>query len=203
MPAELRLTCKTFAGVVATAVLLAGCGSKVDGTYSGSAESFFERLTLKSGGKADVTFMGMTKEGEYTVDGKQVKITVGGENQLFTVDDKGCLDGGGIIGRYCKGGSSGTASASPNATPSGAGLGGPSGIYQATDGQDSVRLEFQSAGKVRVTVSGESQPADGTYAVAGDRITVAVPGGMPMTLVNQGDSLLGSLGGQTVRFTKQ
>jgi hypothetical protein len=84
-------------------VLLAGCGSPIQGTYSGRGTGFLDKMTFKSGGKVDLTFMGMTKEGTYEVDGKSVKITHGGETTILTLDDQGCLDGGGLIGKYCKG----------------------------------------------------------------------------------------------------
>jgi hypothetical protein len=31
-----------------------------------------------------------------------VKITNAGSTQIFRIDDKGCLDAGAILGRYCK-----------------------------------------------------------------------------------------------------
>jgi hypothetical protein len=46
--------------------------------------------------------MGASKEGSYENNGNKVKISVSGESQLFTINDKGCLDGGGQLGTYCK-----------------------------------------------------------------------------------------------------
>jgi hypothetical protein len=91
-----------FAALTAVVVLLAGCGHKIRGTYSGAGRGFFDKLTFESGGKVEISFMSMTKEGSYEVDGKRVKVTAGGDTQIFTIDDHGCLDGGGLLGRYCK-----------------------------------------------------------------------------------------------------
>jgi len=83
-------------------LFITSCGGGLSGTYSGNGESFFEKLNFTSGSKVEVYFMGASKEGTYEVSGNKVKITVNGENQLFTIDDKGCIDGGGEIGKYCK-----------------------------------------------------------------------------------------------------
>jgi hypothetical protein len=83
---------------------LAGCdgGSKLDGTYVGAPHAHFEKLTFKSEGKVELTFMGSTSEATYVVEGDKVKISAAGQTQIFTVDKQGCLDGGGIVGKYCK-----------------------------------------------------------------------------------------------------
>ncbi len=81
---------------------VAGCGSSVDGVYSSNGNGFFEQLEFKSDDKVEVTFMGMIKEGTYEVEKKKVKVSVAGDNQIFTIDDKGCLVGGGMLGTYCK-----------------------------------------------------------------------------------------------------
>ena len=88
--------------VFAAALALAACGSSVDGTYTASAGGFFDHLRFASGGKVEVTFMGMTKEGTYVVEDRKVKVSIGNDNQVFSIDDKGCLVGGGPIGTYCK-----------------------------------------------------------------------------------------------------
>jgi hypothetical protein len=46
--------------------------------------------------------MGMIHEGTYVLDGKRVKITVSGDTTIMTIDDQGCLDAGGVIGKFCK-----------------------------------------------------------------------------------------------------
>jgi hypothetical protein len=81
-----------------------------------------------------------------------------------------------------------------------------SGTYRAGDASGGITLRFQSGQKVRVTVAdagtrGES--ADGTYKMSGNRVTITVPGGMPIMLNRKGDSLEGALEGRQVQFVKQ
>ena len=84
-------------------LLLFSClGSGLKGTYVVQNNAFFEKLTFKSGHKVDIVFMGTTSEIEYELDGNKVKITNAGQNQILTITDDGCLDGGGIVGKYCK-----------------------------------------------------------------------------------------------------
>ncbi|MEO7650962.1 MAG: hypothetical protein ABIZ80_10885 [Bryobacteraceae bacterium] len=85
--------------VIAT---LSGCGSKVHGTYSGHGQGFLDKLTFKPRGKVEVTFMCMAKEATYVVEEDKVKVTNAGATQVFILDDKGCLDGGRLLGKYCK-----------------------------------------------------------------------------------------------------
>ncbi|HNQ27386.1 MAG TPA: hypothetical protein PKL92_05640 [Aquaticitalea sp.] len=83
-------------------VMLSGCSNGLQGTYVGNDNAFFDQLNFTSGNTVEIVFMGVTKEAEYTVDGKKVRITAAGETQVFTLTDKGCLDGGGMLGSYCK-----------------------------------------------------------------------------------------------------
>ena len=55
-------------------------------------------MTFLSGGKVEITFAGMTKEGTFLVEDNKVKVTAGGDTQIFTIEDNGCLAGGGPIG---------------------------------------------------------------------------------------------------------
>lgn len=45
----------------------------------------------------------MAREGTFVVEDKQVKVTASGDTALFTIQDDGCLNGGGLVGRYWKG----------------------------------------------------------------------------------------------------
>ena len=83
-------------------LFITSCGGGLSGIYSGNGGAFFDKLNFTSGSKVEIYFMGASKEGSYEKSGNKVKITIAGENQLFTIDDKGCLDGGGQIGKYCK-----------------------------------------------------------------------------------------------------
>lgn len=190
----------TRLAVAILAGLLAACGSGIDGTYLSEGDGFFESLTFKSGGKVEITFMGMTKEGDYELEGgKKVKITMGGDTQILTIDDKGCLDGGGLIGRYCKaGGSKGKESAGSEGST-------VSGTYESSFGDESMRLEFLDGSRVRMTMveGGGEDSQDGTYTPTSDGVTVQVPGGPPLPLKRQGDTLQGSFDGITITFTKK
>lgn len=82
--------------------VLCSCTNGLQGAYVGQGNAFFDQLTFTSGSTVEIVFMGATKEAQYEVDGKKVRITAAGETQVFTLTDKGCLDGGGMLGTYCK-----------------------------------------------------------------------------------------------------
>jgi hypothetical protein len=83
-----------------------GCSGGLKGTYTPDGRSFggalIGNMTFNSADKVEVTAMGMTHEGSYVLDGKKVKITVAGDTTIMTIDDQGCLDAGGMIGKFCK-----------------------------------------------------------------------------------------------------
>lgn len=84
-------------------LLFTGCTNKtLDGIYIGNDNAFFESLTFKSGDKVEIVFMGTTSEIEYQLENNKVKIINAGQNQILTITNDGCLDGGGFIGKYCK-----------------------------------------------------------------------------------------------------
>lgn len=84
-------------------VFMLACGGGVNGVYEPeNGEGFFEKLDFRGSGKVDITFIGSIREADFEVDGDRVRITTGGETQIFTRLDDGCLDGGGLLGRYCR-----------------------------------------------------------------------------------------------------
>lgn len=174
---------------------LIGCGHSLSGTYSGKGTGFLDKLHFKSGGKVELTFMGMTKEGSYEIEGNKVKVTNAGDTQVLTIDAQGCLDGGGLLGKYCKDGTAVASSA------------GVSGTYVAGDASGGIKLEFRDGNKVRVTVAdagARGETAEGEYQVSGDRITVQVPRGERLVLTRNGDTLEGSFGGANkINFVKR
>lgn len=192
---RLGLAAATLAAALAHAAAL-------DGDFTAVGNAFFEKISFRSGGKVRITAMGMTKVGTYELDGKEVLITVGAETNVFTVDDKGCVVGGGFLGKYCKGGE-----ASDKAAPeSSAAL---SGRYKTGDAQMNITLDFQSADKVRITVAGKQakkESRNATYKVAGDRVTISVPDGSPpLVLTRKGNTLEGAPDGEAMKmkFAKQ
>ncbi len=101
---------KSFAAALLSTFLmlaLAACDSGLSGTYTsdGSARygNLIESMTFKPGGKVEVVAMGMTKELPYEMEGKKVKIVDEAKTAtILTIDDNGCLDGGEMIGKFCK-----------------------------------------------------------------------------------------------------
>lgn len=84
-------------------ITMTGCSENgLKGTYMGNQESFFEKLTFKSSNKVEIVFMGTTSEIDYQMEDSKIKIMNDGQNQILTITDEGCLDGGGFIGKYCK-----------------------------------------------------------------------------------------------------
>jgi hypothetical protein len=90
--------------IIATA-FLAGCGHRLSGTYTAdeNSMSLFEKLEFTSGTKVEITHpVDGTFEAPYVVEGDKVKITVRGQTLVWTIDKNGCLDGGGMFGKFCK-----------------------------------------------------------------------------------------------------
>jgi len=201
----MQATPKTFhASSLATLTLaFAACGG-LSGTYSGKGTGFLESLTFHSGGKVDATFMGMTKEGTFKKDGNRVTITVNGDTQVLTVAGNGCLEGGGILGTYCKGGSEEKAAGS-----GGKGGGKLSGTWEAAapDGTDEkMRLKFKSGGKVDLSFSVPGQDPEAmeaTYELSGDQLTIYIPNSPQIHLTRDKNVLGGNFMGEAIRFEKQ
>ena len=179
------------------AVALLGCGG-VGGTYTPpGGEGFFQQLHFDDG-KVEITFIGMTKEGTYVEEDDKVKVTVGNETMVFKIDDDGCLDGGGMLRRYCKG-EKAQKSASSDVPKE------LSGTWQASDMDGAMALEFRRGGRVRVRPGGANSGSgtiDGEYEVDGDRVIVRVAG-EPLTLERRSSALVGTIDGETIRFTRR
>jgi hypothetical protein len=94
---------KTNLFVLGLLLLLSGCGQGLSGTYVQRAQGgIFDKLTFNSDGKVDLTMMGNTVVASYTVSGSRVEISANGQTQLLTIDAQGCLDGGLVMGKFCK-----------------------------------------------------------------------------------------------------
>ena len=77
--------------VLLAAAWLAGCGSRIHGTWSDRMGAMQYRF--KSGGNASVAVMGIETELKYTVDGKHVKIISPQGSQVLDLQDDGTLEG--------------------------------------------------------------------------------------------------------------
>ncbi len=84
------------ASLVGLSLVIAACGSSVEGTYSSA--NGLALLELRSGGKATTTQMGQTSECTYTVDGNQIQLNCGGGKSVYRVNSDGSLTGPGFIG---------------------------------------------------------------------------------------------------------
>jgi hypothetical protein len=79
---------------------LAACGNSLSGTYGKKGEVSFE---FHSNGKVELDILGPIQEATYVVEDGKVKITNGSQGTMvLRIDDKGCLDGGVMLGRLCK-----------------------------------------------------------------------------------------------------
>jgi hypothetical protein len=81
-----------------------------------------------------------------------------------------------------------------------------SGTYESSDKEGVMTIEFQSGGKVHMTMQstgGQPDSSDGDFLMDGNKVTVQIPGGMPLTLTRNGSVLEGTFMGQVLRFTKK
>lgn len=99
MKIKTQISCLTISFAF---MLLAGCGGSVSGTYEAQGNAFFDKINFISSEKVEVTGYGNTKEATCKKEGNKVVISASGENQVFTLDENGCLNRGPQIGVYCK-----------------------------------------------------------------------------------------------------
>ena len=78
---------------VLAVLLIAGCNSSPRGTYTDANGAVI--LELKSGGKANFTFMGDVQDCTYDTSGKQLTLLCKGEagKTVFNIHDDGSLTG--------------------------------------------------------------------------------------------------------------
>ena len=193
-------------GVSVLALFALACGgSGVQGRYVPKGETFFESLTFRSDKKVEIVFINQQAEGSYEVDGDSVTMTVpNGDKARLTLDDNGCLTNS-LIGTYCKDGSAPRAAATNSSSP-----GGLAQVYEAQAREGRIALEFSAAKKVRLTMSPSGAPGmpdrmsfDVDYEVAGNDITINLPGNERLQLTRAGNDLEGTMNGETVRFVRR
>lgn len=97
---------KSHAARIALAALslqLAACGSGLSGEYVPQEASMFMQSVKFEDGHAYITSIaGQTSRVDYEVDGERVMLKLGATSQMFTLDKNGCLEGGQMIGTFCK-----------------------------------------------------------------------------------------------------
>lgn len=80
--------------------LVAGCGDTLSGTYGDKGGVSFE---FHRNGKVELDVIGPVQEASYVVEDGKVKITHGNQGTMvLKIDERGCLDGGFMLGRLCK-----------------------------------------------------------------------------------------------------
>jgi hypothetical protein len=81
-------------------VFLLGCSKSLSGTYGEKGGVSFE---FHSNGKVELDVLGPKQEATYVVEDGKVKISNGTQGTMvLDIDDKGCLDGGAMMGKLCK-----------------------------------------------------------------------------------------------------
>lgn len=190
--------------VPAVCFLLYACGSgaSLEGVYSGENTGFLDQIEFRGNNKAELTFMGMTKEGTYEVEGDRVKINNAGEVTVLRIDEAGCLDGGGILGKYCKVGAAPAArSSEPAATkPAGKSKGLVGNRYTAGPAGDQVTFEFLDERTVSMSAEGNTEQLK--YSTKGSKVVIEAIDGQKLTLEQRGDDLEGGPDGMIIVFKK-
>lgn len=199
MPRSSNLRAFVVIGLLATAALLVGCGDKLSGTYEGEG-GLLDKIEFTSGDKVEITALGQTQEGTYVVEDNKVKITIDGKTNVLTIRDDGCLEGGAMVGVFCKDGKKETAAKASGKAGKADDVVGNTYVATSPDGE--IGLEFKSGGKVHMTMTGE-EPMDATYTTNGDVITISSDQGSPMTLKHDGNALVANEGTMSIRFEKK
>ena len=95
--------------LVAVACLaVAACsGNSLSGTYVPAGGGMGNGLVMSkmefiSSDSVNLTMMEQTIRANYKIDGKSVLLIVNGQQEVFTIDNAGCLDGGNVFGKFCK-----------------------------------------------------------------------------------------------------
>ena len=97
------------AGTVLACMAAVSCGrTSLSGTYlpkgSGMGNGLvMEKLDFGSGNTATLTMMEQHIRVNYKIDGKQLLISANGQELVFDIGSDGCLDGGSVYGKFCKG----------------------------------------------------------------------------------------------------
>jgi hypothetical protein len=96
-PSRTRFATTTAA--VSALMLLGGCGNSLSGTYGKKGDVSFE---FHSNGKVELDILGPIQEANYVVEDGKVKISAAQGTMVLRIDEKGCLDGGAMMGKLCK-----------------------------------------------------------------------------------------------------
>ena len=98
---------KSITIAVLACLLATGCSHRLSGTYVPKGGGIgnglvMSKLEFISSTEVNISMMEQTVRANYKVDGKQVVLSVNGQQEVFNIDDDGCLDGGNLFGKFCK-----------------------------------------------------------------------------------------------------
>ena len=98
---------KSITIAILACLLAAGCGHSLSGTYLPKGGGIgnglvMSKLEFINGSEVNISMMEQTVRANYKIDGKQVLLIVNGQQEVFNLDDQGCLDGGNLFGKFCK-----------------------------------------------------------------------------------------------------
>jgi len=95
-----RLRCAVSG--LALVALVAACGnSSISGEYVGQPGSWVDKLVFGPGNEVRAVDGGATSAGIFHVEGQEIVLTFGTDQNKLTITDNGCLDGGRAAGNYC------------------------------------------------------------------------------------------------------
>jgi len=100
---------KRFIIVAVACLALAACGKSLSGTYTAKGGSglgaglVMQKMNFINSDTVELTMMDQTVRATYKIDGDSVLITVQGQQQVFKIASDGCIDGGAMFGKLCKG----------------------------------------------------------------------------------------------------
>jgi hypothetical protein len=106
---KLIRTSATSIGLLLACLALTACGrTSLSGTYLPKGGGLgnglvMEKMEFGSGGNVTLTMMQQHIRVPYKIDGKQLLLSANGQEMVFEIDSDGCLDGGGVFGKFCKG----------------------------------------------------------------------------------------------------
>lgn len=85
--------------VCLSVAMLSACGKGLSGTYGKKGEV---TMAFHSNGKVELDILGPTQEATYVVEDGKVKVNGAQGTMVLRIDDKGCLEGGAMLGKLCK-----------------------------------------------------------------------------------------------------
>jgi hypothetical protein len=77
-------------------------GGNITGEYVGQPGSWVDKLNFGPGNEVRAVDGGDTAAGVFRVEGKEIFLTIGTDQNTLMIVGNGCLDGGRHLGVYCK-----------------------------------------------------------------------------------------------------